>query len=190
MKSIEIYQQRREIEVLKMCQHPNIIKLIDLFENADYYFIVLEYMEGKDLFDYLKKRNFEIGEARAKKIALEMALALQYLHSYGIVHRDIKLENVMMSNDTNSASSKLVDFGLSKIIGPTEKANEPFGTMGYVAPEVLKKDPYSFTCDLWSLGCIIYALLSGSLPFDADNQKEVIRQTLHEPLIFDLPCWN
>lgn len=76
MKSIEIYQQRREIEVLKMCQHPNIIKLIDLFENADYYFIVLEYMEGKDLFDYLKKRNFEIGEARAKKIALEMALAL------------------------------------------------------------------------------------------------------------------
>ncbi len=65
MKPIEIYQQRREIEVLKMCQHPNIIKLIDLFENFDYYYIVLELMEGNDMFDYLSKRQFKIKEQRA-----------------------------------------------------------------------------------------------------------------------------
>ncbi len=70
MKAIEVYQQRREIEVLKMCQHPNIIKLLDLFENSDYYYIVLEYMEGKDLFDYLKARNFSISEDRARHLAL------------------------------------------------------------------------------------------------------------------------
>ena len=70
MKSIEVYQQRREIEVLKMCQHPNIIKLIDLFENSDYYYIVLEYMEGKDLFDYLKYRSFKISEERARDLSL------------------------------------------------------------------------------------------------------------------------
>jgi serine/threonine protein kinase len=70
MKPMEIYQQRKEIEVLKMCQHPNIIKLIDIFENADYYYIVLDYMAGNDLFDYLHKRKFKIPEARAKQIAI------------------------------------------------------------------------------------------------------------------------
>ena len=72
MKSIEVYQQRREIEVLKMCQHPNIIKLIDLFENSDYYYIVLEFMQGKDLFDYLKSRDFNISEDRARDLTLQV----------------------------------------------------------------------------------------------------------------------
>ena len=85
---------------------------------------------------------------------------------------------------------KLVDFGLAKMIGPSEKADEPFGTLGYVAPEVLKKEPYSFSCDLWSYGCIIYALLSGSLPFDHESQKETIKMTLESKLEFDLACWS
>jgi serine/threonine protein kinase len=106
------------------------------------------------------------------------------------VHRDLKLENVMMTDNSEEAIPKLVDFGLAKMIGPNEKADEPFGTLGYVAPEVLKKNPYSFSCDLWSWGCIIYALLSGSLPFDHDSQKETIRMTIDNPLEFDLPVWN
>jgi serine/threonine protein kinase len=69
MKSIEVYQQRREIEVLKMCQHPNIIKLIDLFENSDYYYLVLDYMAGKDMFDYLKARDFSISEELGKDLS-------------------------------------------------------------------------------------------------------------------------
>ena len=95
-----------------------------------------------------------------------------------------------MSDNTDNSVPKLVDFGLAKMIGPNEKADEPFGTLGYVAPEVLKKEPYSFTCDLWSYGCIIYALLSGSLPFDHESQKETIKMTLESKLEFDLPCWT
>ena len=190
MKPIEIYQQRREIDVLKQSQHPNIVGLIDLFENSDYYYIVLEYMQGKDLFDYIQVRSFKLTEHRVKEIAYQIGLALKYLHNYGIVHRDLKLENVMMSDNLETAVPKLVDFGLAKLIGPNEKADEPFGTLGYVAPEVLRKEPYSFSCDLWSYGCIIYALLSGSLPFDHESQKETIRMTLENKLEFDLPTWT
>jgi len=96
----------------------------------------------------------------------------------------------MMSDNSEASLPKLVDFGLAKMIGPNEKAQEPFGTLGYVAPEVLKKQPYSFSCDLWSYGCIIYALLSGSLPYDHESQKETIKMTLENNLEFDLPCWN
>lgn len=106
------------------------------------------------------------------------------------MHRDLKLENVMMSDNSEESVPKIVDFGLSKIIGPNETAIEPFGTLGYVAPEVLKKEPYNFSCDLWSLGCIIYALISGSLPFDHEDNKETIRMTMEEDLVFDLKCWK
>lgn len=115
---------------------------------------------------------------------------LQYLHSYGIVHRDLKLENIMMTDATNKAVPKLVDFGLAKMIGPNEKAEEPFGTLGYVAPEILSKQPYSLSCDLWSLGCIMYALLCSSLPFDHDQQKETIRMTLEDPVVFNSAQWK
>jgi len=119
-----------------------------------------------------------------------MTLALAFLHSFGVVHRDIKLENVMMSDTTDQAIPKLADFGLAKMIGPTERADEPFGTLGYAAPEVLKKEPYGSGCDLWSLGCISYALLCGGLPFDHESQRETAKLTLAGRLTFDQPAWN
>jgi serine/threonine protein kinase len=190
MKNIEVYQMRREIEVLKMCQHKSIIKLVDVFENSDYYYVVLEYLAGKDMFEYIQKRNFSLPEERVKQLMFQLMQAVKYLNAFGIVHRDLKLENVMMSDATDRARPIIVDFGLAKIIGPNQTATEPFGTLGYAAPEVLKKSPYSFSCDVWSLGCIAYALLSGSLPFDHDSQKETIRMTMENPLVFDLSCWK
>jgi serine/threonine protein kinase len=85
---------------------------------------------------------------------------------------------------------KIIDFGLARVIAPTQRSDEPFGTLGYVAPEVLRKEPYNFTCDVWSIGCITYALLSGSLPFDHQSPQETVRMTLKDPLMFDLPCWK
>lgn len=126
-------------------------------------------MAGKDLFDYLAKRDYTLHEEVAKLIIFQIMLGVRYLHNLGIVHRDLKLENIMMSHQKDGAVPKIVDFGLAKMIGPNESANEPFGTLGYVAPEVLQKKPYTFSCDVWSLGCILYALLSGSLPFDHND---------------------
>ena len=79
-----------------------------------------------------------MGEKRVREIVFQLAQGVKYLHSFGIVHRDLKLENIMMSDITEKSTPKLVDFGLSKIIGPNEKADEPFGTLGYVAPEILE----------------------------------------------------
>ena len=94
-------------------------------------------MEGKDLYTYLANRKFKLTEQRIAQISYQVAKAIQYLHSYGIVHRDIKLENIMMSDSSETSVPKMADFGLSKMIGPNEQALEPFGTLGYVAPEIL-----------------------------------------------------
>jgi len=139
------------------------------------------------MFEYIQERNFKLTEEHVQRVTYQIASSLQYLHSFGIVHRDLKLENIIMSDKTDDGVPKLVDFGLAKIVGPNETADEPFGTLGYVAPEVLKKDPYSFSADVWSLGCMIHALLSGSLPFDAEKSAETIKMTLKDPLVFTLP---
>ena len=189
MEHVEIFQMRREIEVMKMCQHPNIIKMIDLFETLDNYFIIMEYMDGEDLHNYMTDRKFKVPEKRAAEIAYQIGVAIQYLHSYGIVHRDIKLENIMMTDKSEHSVPKIVDFGLAQMIGPNEQTKDPFGSLGYVAPEVLKKEPYSHKCDLWSYGCLIYALLSRELPFDSDDEKELRNMTMNNPLKFDAKCW-
>ena len=161
-----------------MCQHPNIIRLLDLFENEDFIYIIMENLSGGDLFTYLEQRNFEIPEKRAKELSHQIATALYYLHSFGVAHRDLKPENILMENDTDEADLRIVDFGLSKIIGPNESSIDPFGTLSYVAPEVLLQNPYGKEVDLWSLGVITYLMLSHVLPFDDDDDKEIARQTI------------
>lgn len=126
----------------------------------------------------MEKRQFKLSESHVKKITLQLIMGVQYLHSFGIIHRDLKLENIVMSNDSDNACPKLADFGLASILGPSETASESYGTVGYASPEVLKKESYSFSCDTWSLGCILYAMISGHLPFASRNDQEVRRQTI------------
>jgi serine/threonine protein kinase len=140
----------------------------------------MEYLKGGDLFNYLESRDFTISQERAREMSHSIATAIYYLHSFGIAHRDLKPENILMTSTEDDAQPKLVDFGLSKIIGPTQTCNDPFGTLSYVAPEVLQQKPYNKKVDLWSLGVIIYLLLSGTLPFDDDDDREIARQTIHE----------
>lgn len=164
---------KREIEILKLCQHPNIIRLLDTFENPEYIYIVMDWLRGGDLYSYLEKREFKISESRACRISHSLATAIYYLHSYGIVHRDIKLDNVLMVDETEDSDVKIVDFGLSKIMGPGEFCSEPFGTFGYVAPEVLKNKPYDKEVDIWGLGVVLYILLTGRGPFE-DTSEEMM----------------
>lgn len=182
--------QRREIEILKMCQHPHIIRLLDIFENQDYIYIVMEKLSGGDLFTYLEKRDFEISESRAKEFTHQLATALYYLHSFGIAHRDLKPENILIENNSDTACCKIVDFGLSKIIGPNEVSSDPFGTLSYVAPEVLMQKPYSKEVDIWSLGIIAYLLLSKVLPFDDEDDREIARQTIQDNPDFSFSPWD
>ena len=146
-----------------------------MFENQDYIYIVMELLTGGDLFTYLEERNFVVSEDRSKQIAHQIATALYYLHSFGVAHRDLKPENILMENKTDDSDLKIVDFGLSKIIGPSETSLDPFGTLSYVAPEVLLQKPYGKEVDLWSLGIIIYLCLSRVLPFDDEDDREIAR---------------
>ena len=120
----DVELQRREIEILKMCQHPNIIRLLDIFENQDYIYIIMENLSGGDLFTYLEKRDFEISEARAKELSHQIAVALYYLHSFGVAHRDLKPENVLMDE---MGYIKLADFGLAKFV--VSKTNLFYSTL-------------------------------------------------------------
>ena len=96
-----------------------------------------------------------------------------------------------MTDATDDADIRLLDFGLSKIIGPTEKCTEPYGTLSYVAPEVLREKPYGFAVDLWSIGIITYLLLCGFLPFDDENsEREIARQTIQDPVPYPPQVWS
>jgi calcium-dependent protein kinase len=137
MSSNDLELVKTEIEILKIGQHPNIIRLYDIFENAEYIYLskkiknnlVMEYCAGGDLFSYIEKRGFRLQEARAATIIYKLATAIYFLHSYGIVHRDLKPENILMTDNTDEADIKLLDFGLSKIIGPNQTCSEPYGTL-------------------------------------------------------------
>jgi hypothetical protein len=173
MKPLDIELVKQEIEILKMCQHPNLLRLLDVFENIEHIYIVTELLEGGDLFSYLEKRRFKLSEARASKIINSLAQGLSYLHNYGIVHRDIKPENILMVDKSENSEVKIVDFGLSKMIGPTQLCNEPFGTLAYVSPEVLLQKPYGKSVDVWGLGVLTFLMLVGCLPFDDEDDREV-----------------
>jgi len=181
MSNQDLELVKTEIEILKICQHPYIIRLYDIFENTDYIYIIMEHCSGGDLFTYIEKRGFRLSEPRACQLIHKLSVAVFYIHSYGIAHRDLKLENILMTDSSEDADIRLLDFGLSKIIGPSQNCNEPYGTLSYVAPEVLLEQPYTKAVDLWSIGIITYLLLAGSLPFDdQDSEREIARQTIHD----------
>ena len=191
MNNQDLELARTEIEILKICQHPNIITLYDIFENVNYFYIIMEYCEGGDLFSYLEDRHFRLPEQQVAKFMHKMCAAIYYIHSYGITHRDLKPENVLMTSKNDEADLRILDFGLSKIIGPDEKCTEPYGTLSYVAPEVLLDVPYGKEVDLWALGVITYLMLSGSLPFDDKHSEEAIaKKTVIEPPPYKGIIWK
>jgi len=171
----ELALAKREIEIMKVCQHPNIARILDTFENLQCIYIVIEVLNGGDFFEYLEKREFKITESRARSLIHSLATALFYLNSYGIIHRDIKLENILMTDDSEISEPKLIDFGLSKMIGPNEFCTEPFGTIGYAAPEILLGQPYDKSIDIWSLGVVLFITLTGRTPFDAESDAGLAR---------------
>ena len=165
----------------------------------------MELAKGGELFDKLLEEGC-LSEREAARIITQVAStqfvmhiiipmlqvleAVHDLHSRRIVHRDLKPENILMADDSDTAGLKIVDFGLSKIIGPNETSLDPFGTLSYVAPEVLLQKPSGKEVDYWSLGIITYLLLSRVLPFDDEDDKEIARQTIQDAADFNFPPWE
>ena len=172
----QIYQAHIEIETLKVCHHPNIMRLYEVFESADNIFMVLEYLNGGNLFTYLKEHGFIIKESMARKFISSIAHAIHYMHTYGIIHRDIKPDNIVLVNEKENTDVKIVDFGLARLLGPNELASEPVGTLCYAAPEILKGELYNNSVDMWSLGVIAHLMLTGNFPFDSELTEDELTE--------------
>ena len=191
MDTSDIELMRTEIEILKICQHPNIIRLYDIFENIDYIYIIMEYCPGGDLFSYLEKRKFQLPEVRTAIIMNKMCEAVFYFQSYfGVIHRDLKPENVLMTSSGDDGDIRILDFGLSKISTPNEKCTEPYGTLTYCAPEIILDEPYNKEVDMWSLGVMTYLMISGRLPFNAEDENKIARQIAFGEPDFNSDCWK
>jgi hypothetical protein len=165
----EDFQQLwNEIEILKISKHPNIIKLYEAWEDYENLYLVTEFCKGGDLITYLKNKEFHLQEKISSKIIHKISTAIFYLHSYGIIHRDLRSENVLIKEITYNKKEnfyemdiKLIDFSLSKFLGPSEFSCDTINAVGLVAPELLSGKMYDKKIDLWNLGIISYQLITG-----------------------------
>ena len=160
-----------ETSIMKtLSKSNNIVKIYETYETKKHYCIVMEYICAGDLLSYIKKRG-KLTEQVAKFIFKQIVLTLQYIHEHNIVHRDIKLDNILIDLDNNI---KICDFGVSKIIKNNESMIEQCGTPAYIAPEILLNRGYEgFGVDIWSSGVVLYAMLSGTVPFKGNNIKDL-----------------
>ena len=179
----------REINVLREVDHPNIIKFYDTYEDSDHIYIVMEYCSGGELFTKITSQG-HIHESEARVYMKKMIMAVNHLHNLNIVHRDLKTENFLFDSTCATKELKLVDFGLSNKFGSQfEQMHSKVGTIYYVAPEVLKGN-YGYKCDMWSLGVLMFTMLSGNLPFYDEAVGEVYNKLMKGSYSFDKPVWN
>ena len=156
--------------ILKRTRHRNIVRLYEFFETQKHILFVFELCAGGDLLNYVRRRR-RLKEEVAKVIFKQIIEGLQYCHAKSIVHRDIKLDNILL--DVHG-EVKICDFGISKIVRSGEIMTEQCGTPAYIAPEILRDKGYEgFQCDVWSAGVVLFAMLYGTVPFKANNMSEL-----------------
>lgn len=171
----QLHLLQRELSLLMMVNHPNIVKLYEVYEDDRYIYMVMEHCAGGELFEQLMERQ-RYTEAEAAKIIYCLMSAVSHLHSLKISHRDLKPENIMLSSKGPDAEIKLIDFGLAKkFVSDESSMNTVVGSSYYVAPEVLN-NKYGVGCDEWSIGVIMYMLLLGKAPFEGDSDASIYKQ--------------
>jgi serine/threonine/tyrosine protein kinase RAD53 len=172
----------RELEILEKLDHPYIVKLRGFFEDEDNHYLVMEFVSGGDLMDFVAAHG-SVGEEAAKEISRQVLEAVKYVHSLGISHRDLKPDNVLIAQD-DPVVVKITDFGLAKISDNATFMKTFCGTLAYVAPEVIDgrqikapdSDKYSSLVDMWSFGCFLYVILTSHLPFSGSTQEQLYKQ--------------
>lgn len=184
-----------EIEVVMGMDHPNIVKFYQCVYDNEYLNIVMELVRGQPLSDYLDQKK-RIPEPECQIVVRQMMHALLYLHSKGIVHRDLKLDNVMVdglgTGNLNDIRVKMIDFGMSKFTnygGKKINLTTYAGTLDFMAPEILEGLNYDLTCDIWSMGVITYFMLTGYPPFMGKDDSDLVRRIVTCNYEFEESDW-
>ncbi len=165
-----------ELLIMLEVDHPNIVKFYETYRDKKYYHLVMELCNGTELFEYLTSIG-KFSEADASKVIKQILSAIKHIHDKNIAHRDLKPENIIFTtNEDGTIHIKLIDFGLSKLLGIDNMSMmTKLGTPYYVSPDVLEGN-YDKRCDLWAIGVIAYILLSGTPPFNGRNEIEVFNK--------------
>ena len=185
---------RREIDILMKMDHPNIIKLYDVFESQNSLYLIMEECYGGELFDRILKRierNDMYTEKEACEIIQQVMGAIEYCHNQGIVHRDLKPENLLYLKEGTEINNplKIIDFGLSQDLNIKKILSSKVGTAYYVSPEILQ-GKYNEKCDVWSAGVILYVLLSGEPPFNGPSDGVIYSKIKQLKFNFPEKKWN
>jgi len=174
IKHLEMAEKvRREINILKMCTHPHIIRLYEVIDTPSDIFVIMEFVAGGELFDYIVSRG-RLPPDEARHFFHQIVSGIEYCHHYKIVHRDLKPENLLLDSDNNI---KIADFGLSNVAHDGDFLRTSCGSPNYAAPEVISGNLYAGPeVDVWSCGVILYALLCGTLPFDDESIPNLFKK--------------
>ena len=171
---VDIERINREIEILRNIYHPNVCQMYETYTTIHNYYLIMEYVPGGDLFDYISEKSF-LPENQACYFFRQLISAMEYLSSLGVTHRDIKPENILLNEDYTQI--KLIDFGLSNYAENGEFLQSSCGSPCYASPEMLSGKPYSgLETDIWSAGIVLYSMLVGGLPFDDVELKSLYKQ--------------
>ncbi|XP_028257337.1 serine/threonine-protein kinase BRSK2-like isoform X2 [Parambassis ranga] len=181
----------REIAILKLIEHPHVLKLHDVYENKKYLYLVLEHVSGGELFDYLVKKG-RLTPKEARKFFRQIISALDFCHSHSICHRDLKPENLLLDEKNNI---RIADFGMASLQVGESLLETSCGSPHYACPEVIRGEKYDGRkADAWSCGVILFALLVGALPFDDDNLRNLLEKVklgvFHMPHFIPPDCQN
>ena len=171
---IDIERIIREIEILKNIHHPNIAQMYETYSTVHNFYLMIEYVSGGDLFDYITSHNF-LSEKKSCYFFRQIISVLEYLIELGISHRDIKPENILLTE--SHTQIKFIDFGLSNYCNQNELLHSSCGSPCYASPEMLSGKAYrGTTTDLWSAGIVLYSMLVGALPFDDQELHKLYEQ--------------
>ena len=190
MEKKDIVLINQEKNYMKIIKHPNIVSLIEDFENEKYIYLVMEYYKGGDLFSYIYqyyKNKKMISEKNISRIIKIIAQCIQYLNNFGIVHRDLKPENIVFGENENISTLTLIDLGVAITLPEGQTSTYHIGTLEYTSPEVLTGKPYGKGVDVWSIGIILYTLftLGSVFPFDCDSKDKKERdETIGKKIVF------
>lgn len=176
----------REITMMKLMNHPNILRIYDVYEGSKELFLVLEYVEGGELFDFLVNRG-RLPPAEALAYFKQLVYGLNYAHTFSIIHRDLKPENILIAS-LSPPLIKIADWGMAAFAPPSLQLETSCGSPHYASPEIVNGERYQGNAtDIWSCGVILYALLTGRLPFDDKNIKTLLAKVKSGK--FDMPAW-